>query len=159
MIPAPCRNGVPNHSGKVPNFRLFDGRMQEKQEFILQAPPFFFVNCQLQRTDVEGDFRVVQPLVAPVFKKRGDYYICGGQSNSKVYRIGDIGKLFFTAEGHDMLEAVLSLPFSEHIDNPGWDVRVKLPRTDDCATHEVLCVPKRFHDYASFHSDLWDQYR
>jgi hypothetical protein len=142
-------------SPRVQKFTVFHGIESESNEFASQSPSFFFVNAELHRTNVDEGIHIVDNFAAAIFKKIDNFYLCGGQSNSKVFRIGNPSTLFFTEKGHDRLEAILSLPFSE-CSHVGCYVRVKLPKVSG-ASFRLLFVPKQFPRGLSTRSHLWDE--
>ena len=132
-------------------YRIFHGQATESYEFLDMQPPYFFLSMQLAKLDIDG-FQVQQPIIVPVFLRDGVYYMCGGQSTSKVFRISDPEKAFFTPAGHRLLEHVLSVPFEAC----GGSPRLMFDKKSDHRPHRILYVPKCKHKKPC---NNWGQFR
>ena len=138
-------------SDGLPNYRTFHGQATEVHDFLDMQPPYFFLNMRLARLDIDG-FQIQQPIIVPVFLRGEEYYMCGGQSKSKVYRICDLEKAFFTPAGHRLVEHVLSVPF----ELSGGSPRLIFYKKSDHRPYRILYVPKCTHKEPC---NNWDQFR
>ena len=104
------------------------------------------------KLEVDG-YRATHQILVPVFSIMNKYYMCGGESKSKLYQIDNPGDIFFTPAGHECLLHILSLPYQNMEGNP----RVVFERQRDHRPFRVLCVPTNCHRGEC--NNKWDQYR
>lgn len=139
---------VPNTSQPVISY--FDGIPAEAQSFLTTKPPFFFLIGYWVWINPEGNLDKA-PTAFPVTLKAGNYYLCSGRESSKVYRVKDPGRTFFTPEGLELLAWKLSASGGDDNIRAGLgdidlDPRVSFPTTGK------LCVPTSLQ----IHPSNWD---
>lgn len=117
-------------------FRFFNGDPDEVDGFDELNPPFFFVNTYLTKRDITGTV-LREPLFVPVWQKDGVFYLCEGQSTSKVYEIENPHWLFFSAAGHELLLLLITAPY---MINNGY-TRVVFDQFENFRHKRVLTVP------------------
>jgi len=67
-----------------------------------------------------------------VIHKNDKYYICPGEENSLIYRVDCPEKVFFTQEGHGILNIILRRTFENNC--AVHDMRLLVPKQSMCQT-------------------------
>lgn len=118
LLYPPNSKPAASNDGRIeiqPNEGIFinlKGISSEVDEFRSLSPEYFFINCQLLWIDLDGDGSLHRkPIIVPVFRKNQFYYLCSGERESKVYKVQDPLMLFFSHEGHLLLELNLSAAY------------------------------------------------
>ena len=119
------------------NYALLNGTYDEISTFLDAKPKILLINCSIARIGSDGILSMSPHLVGAIFWD-GKYFICGGEHNSKVYKVCDPVKLFFSPQGHETLLIHLAKAYTGMTGFP----RVVFNKTSDNIPRDILCMPK-----------------
>lgn len=127
-------------------YRYFNGEESEVAAFDDINPSFFFLNLKLTKFNQEDGSTIDEPLFVPVVKKVGKYFICAPQKKCPLYEVDDPHWLFFTAEGHQVLLALVGASYCKlgmgQITVHAYR-SVHAYRYEDLRPRRMFCVPEQ----------------